>query len=97
MLMGTIKARYRNGVIEPLEDINMPEDSVLEVSFKSVVRCARPGSAADESEGSADEKRKIQQEFIEQTSGLFKGIWGRTAHEIDDYLRMERESWDREF
>lgn len=89
MLMGTIKARYRNGVIEPLEEMNMPENCVLEVSFKSV-------PAASEPELSDAEKRKIQQEFIEQTSGLFKGIWGCTAQEIDDYIQSERESWDRE-
>ena len=89
MLMGTIKARYRNGVIEPLEEIHMPEDSVLEVSFRSV-------DGVDEPEHSVEEKRKIQQEFVEQTSGLFKGLWGRNAQEIDDYIRAERESWDRE-
>ena len=90
MSMGTIKARYRNGVIEPLEEIHMPEDSVLEVSFRSV-------PTVDEPEHSTEEKRKIQQEFVEQTSSLFKGLWGRNAQEIDDYIRAERDSWDREF
>lgn len=34
-----------------------------------------------------------QQEFIERTDGLFEGIWGKSAEEIDDYIRSERQSW----
>ena len=82
MLTRTIKAKYKNGVFEPLEEVDLLEDSELEVNFKFAPSVSEP-------ELSAVEQRKIQQEFIEQTSGLFKGTWGRTAEEIDDYIRSE--------
>lgn len=90
MSKGKIKVRYKNGIIEPLEPIHLPEGCELEIDFKFV-------STASELELSEEEERKIQQEFIEQTSGLFKGMWGNTAKEIDDYIQSERESLDREF
>jgi len=31
------------------------------------------------------------------TRGILKGTWGKTKQEIDDNLKKERDSWDREF
>ena len=80
-----IRATYKNGVIEPLDEINLPEGQALEVEIKTL-----PSAA---SELSLDQKRVL----IEKVSGSMKGTWGRTVEDIDAYIRSERKSWDREF
>lgn len=80
-----IRATYKNGVIEPLDKIDLPEGQVLEVEIKTL-RFA--GSTL-----SLDQKRAL----VEKTSGSMKGTWGSTVKEIDAYIKSERKSWDREF
>lgn len=31
------------------------------------------------------------------TRGILKGTWGRTRKEVDEYIRKERESWNRNY
>jgi len=79
----TIKARYRNGILEPLEKIDMPEGSEIDLSIEVI-----PISA--QSELSKEEKKKL----IRKLCGSAKGLWGKTAEEIDAYIKSERESWE---
>ncbi len=80
-----IKATYRNGVIEPLDKINLPEGQALEVEFSVLPKTPH--------ELSHEEK----EELIQKMSGSMKGTWGSTVEEIDAYIESERQSWDREF
>ena len=80
-----IRATYKNGVIEPLDKINLPEGQVLKIEIKTL-----PSAT---SELSLDQKRAL----IEKTRGSMKGTWGSTVEEIDAYIKSERKSWDREF
>ena len=78
-----VKATYKNGVIEPLDKINLSEGQALEVEIKTLPSVP--------SELSRDQKR----ELIQKTRGSMKGTWGNTVKEIDACIRSERESWDR--
>ena len=80
-----IKATYRNGVIEPLDKINLPEGQTLEVEF-SVIKKTPP-----------ELSREAKTELIQKMSGSMKGTWGSTVEEIDAYIKSERQSWDRKF
>ena len=80
-----IKATYKNGVIEPLDKISLPEGQTLEVEIKILPSIT--------SEFSRDQKR----ELIREMRGSMKGTWGSTIEEIDAYLASEREAWDRKF
>ena len=80
-----IKATYKNGIIEPLDKLNLPEGQKLEIEF-SVLR-------KTPHEISREEKKAL----IQKLSGSMKGAWGNTVEEIDAYLESERQSWDREF
>ena len=80
-----IKATYRNGVIEPLDKINLPEGQALEIEFRVLLKTPH--------ELSREEKK----ELIQKMNGSMKGIWGSTVEEIDAYIKSERQSWDREF
>jgi predicted DNA-binding antitoxin AbrB/MazE fold protein len=79
-----IKATYRNGVIEPLDKINLPEGQALEIEFRVLLKPPH--------ELSREEKK----ELIQKMSGSMKGTWGGTVEEIDTYIKSERQSWDRE-
>ena len=79
-----IKATYRNGVIEPLDKINLPEGQALEIKFRVLLKTPH--------ELSREEKK----ELIQKMSGSMKGTWGSTVEEIDAYIKSERQSWDRE-
>ena len=80
-----IKATYRNGVIEPLDKINLSEGQELEVEFRVLPKMPH--------ELSREEKK----ELIQRMGGSMKGTWGSTVEEIDAYIKSERQSWDREF
>lgn len=80
-----IRATYKNGVIEPLDKISLPEGQALEVEIKTLPSIT--------TELSRDEKR----ELIQKICGSMKGTWGNTVEEIDAHLASERKSWDREF
>ena len=80
-----IRATYKNGVIEPLDKISLPEGQALEIEIKTL-----PSAT---SELSRDQKKKL----IREMRGSMKGTWGSTVEEIDAYIRSERNSWDREF
>ena len=80
-----IKATYRNGVIEPLDRIDLPEGQELEVEFSVPQKTPH--------ELSCEEKK----ELIQKIGGSMKGTWGSTVEEIDAYIKSERQSWDREF
>ena len=80
-----IRARYKNGVIELLDKIDLPEGQALEVEIKAL-----PSVIA---ELSRDQKR----ELIQKMRGSMKGTWGNTVEEIDAYIKSERKSWNREF
>ena len=77
-----IKATYKNGMIEPLEKINLPEGQELEVEIKTLPSATFVLSL--------DQKR----ELIQKTRGSMKGTWGSTVEEIDAYITSERKSWD---
>jgi AbrB family looped-hinge helix DNA binding protein len=34
------------------------------------------------------------QEYARKTRGLLKGTWGKSAKEVDRYLRKERRAWE---
>ncbi|MCY4553261.1 MAG: DUF104 domain-containing protein [Candidatus Poribacteria bacterium] len=80
-----IKATYRNGVIEPLDRIDLPEGQELEVEFSVLQKTPH--------ELSREEKK----ELIQKMGGSMKGTWGSTVEEIDAYIQSERQSWNREF
>lgn len=80
-----IKATYRNGVIEPLNKINLPEGQELEIELILPLKTSH--------ELSREEKK----ELIQKMNGSMKGTWGGTIEEINTYIKSERESWDREF
>ncbi len=80
-----IKATYRNGVIEPLDRIDLPEGQELEVEFSVLQKTPRELS------------REAKTELIQKMSGSMKGTWGSTVEEIDAYIESERQSWDQEF
>ena len=80
-----IRTTYKNGVIAPLDKINLPEGQALEVEIKVLPSIT--------SELSLDQKR----ELIQKTRGSMKGTWGSNVEEINAYIRSERNSWDREF
>ena len=80
-----IRATYKNGVIEPLDRISLPEGQALEVEIKAL--------PSIRSELSRDQKR----ELIQKICGSMQGTWGNTVEEIDAYIQSERNSWDREF
>ena len=80
-----VRATYKNGVIEPLDKVNLSEGQALEVEIKTLSSVA--------SELSHDQKR----ELIQKTRGSMKGTWGSTLEEIDAYITSERKSWNREF
>ena len=80
-----VKATYRNGVIEPLDKIDLPEGQVLEIEFRVPLKAPHELS------------RKEKKELIQKMSGSMKGTWGNTAEEIDAYIESERQSWDRKF
>ncbi|MCG9129114.1 antitoxin family protein [Candidatus Poribacteria bacterium] len=80
-----IKATYRNGVIEPLNKINLPEGQELEIELILPPKTSH--------ELSREEKRAL----IQKMNGSMKGTWGKTVEEIDSYIKSERQSWDREF
>ena len=79
------RATYKNGVIEPLDQINLPEGQALEVEIKTL--------PTGPSKLSLDQKRSL----IEKKRGSMKGTWGSSVEEIDAYIKSERKSWDREF
>ena len=80
-----IRATYRNGVIEPLDKIDLPEGQALEIEFSVLLKPPH--------EISREEKK----ELIQKMSGSMKGTWGCTVEEIDAYIESERQSWNREF
>ena len=80
-----IKATYRNGVIEPLDKLNLSEGQELEVEFSVLQKTPH--------ELSREEKK----ELIQKIGGSMKGTWGSTVEEIDAYIKSERQSWDQEF
>ncbi|MDE0427251.1 MAG: DUF104 domain-containing protein [Candidatus Poribacteria bacterium] len=80
-----IKATYKNGIIEPLDKLNLPEGQKLEIEFSVLQKTPH--------ELSREEKKAL----IQKLSGSMKGAWGSTVEEIDAYLKSERQSWDREF
>ena len=82
MLTGKIKARYKNGVIEPLEKINLPDGQELEVDFKAV--------PLGTSELSVEEKKAL----IRKLRGSAEGLWGETVKEVDAHIRSLRAEWE---
>ena len=76
-----VRATYKNGVIEPLDKINLSEGQALEVEIKTLPSVT--------SELSHDQKR----ELIQKTRGSMKGTWGMNIEEINAYIESERKSW----
>ena len=77
-----MKATYRNGVIEPLDKIDLPEGQALEIEFRVLLKTPH--------ELSREEKK----ELIQKMSGSMKGTWGSTVEEVDAYIESERQSWN---
>ena len=80
-----IKAKYKNGVIQPLDKINLPEGQELEIEFSVLQKTPR------------ERTREAKTKLIQKMSGSMKGTWGSTVEEIDTYIKSERQSWNREF
>lgn len=80
-----IRATYKNGVIEPLDKLNLPEGQELELEFKVLLSAT--------TELSKEEKRNLMQKM----RGSMKGTWGSTVEEVDNYLKSEREAWNRKY
>lgn len=80
-----IRATYKNGVIEPLDKLNLPEGQELELEFKVLLSAT--------TELSKEEKRDL----IQKIRGSMKGTWGSTAEEVDNYFKSEREAWNRKY
>lgn len=80
-----IRATYKNGVIEPLDKLNLPDGQELELEFKVL-----PSATT---ELSKDEKKDL----IQKMRDSMKGTWGSTVEEIDAYLKSEREAWNRKY
>lgn len=79
-----IRATYKNGVIEPLDKLNLPEGQELELEFKVL-----PSATTELS-------KEQKKDLIRKMRGSMKGTWGSTVEEVDAYLTSERKSWDRE-
>ena len=77
-----MKATNRNGVIEPLDKIDLPEGQALEIEFRVLLKTPH--------ELSREEKK----ELIQKMSGSMKGTWGSTVEEVDAYIESERQSWN---
>lgn len=41
------------------------------------------------------EKRLKNKKSILSYAGIGKGLWGKSTEEIDDFIRHERESWEK--
>lgn len=80
-----IRATYKNGVITPLENLNLPDGQEFELEVKVL-----PSAI---SELSKEEKRDL----IQKMRGSMKGIWGSSVEEINDYLKSERKAWNTDF
>ena len=39
---------------------------------------------------------RTAEEWVRRFSGALKGLYGETVEELDEYVRRERESWERE-
>ena len=78
-----IRATYKNGVIEPLDKLNLPEGQELELEFKVL-----PSAT---SELSKEQKKDL----IRKMRGSMKGTCGSSVEEIDACLKSERKAWDR--
>ena len=78
-----IRATYKNGVIEPLDRIDLPDGQTLEVEIKTLPSVT--------SGLSLDQKR----ELIQKTCGSMKDTWGSNVEEINAYIESERNAWDR--
>ncbi len=72
-----IKATYRNGMIEPLDQISLPEGQELEVEFKVLLKTPHELS------------REEKNELIQKMNGSMKGTWGSTVEEIEAYIMSE--------
>lgn len=77
-----IRATYKNGVIEPLDKIDLREGQVLEVEIKSIPSIT-PQLPLNQ-----------RRELIRKMRGSMKGTWGSTVEEVDAYIKSERKSWD---
>ncbi len=76
-----IRATYKNGVIEPLDKLNLPDGQELELEIKVL-----PSATAVLSK---EEKKDL----IQKMRSTMKGPWGSSAEEIDAYLESERKAW----
>ena len=83
MATNKIRAKYTNGVITPLDKLNLPDGQEFELEFKVL-----PSAT---SELSKEEKKDL----IQKMRGSMKGTWGSSVEEIDAYLKSERKAWDR--
>ena len=81
MLHGIIRAKYKNGIIQPLEDVDLPEGHEIFVEFKS--------ASADAPKLSAAEKKQRIDELCGSST-----LWGTSAEDVDGYLHAIRQTWE---
>ncbi len=78
-----IRATYKNGVIEPLDELNLPDGQELELEVK-VLPSATTVLSKEE-----------KKDLIQKMRGTMKGTWGSSVEDINAYLKSERDAWNR--
>ncbi len=78
-----IRATYKNGVIEPLDELNLPDGQELELEIK-VLPSATTVLSKEE-----------KKDLIQKMRGTMKGTWGSSVEDINAYLKSERDAWNR--
>ncbi len=79
-----IRATYKNGVIEPLDTLNLLDGQELELEVK-VIPSATTVLSKEE-----------KKDLIQKMRGTMKGTWGSSVEDINAYLKSERDAWNRE-
>ena len=86
MMPQQIRIRERNQITLPATITNaakLSPNDALEVSFTNGVITLVPVST--------QAKRRSILDYV----GSAKGVWGKTAEEVDALIRSERDSWER--
>ena len=78
-----IRATYKNGVIEPLDTLNLLDGQELELEVK-VLPSATTVLSKEE-----------KKDLIQKMRGTMKGTWGSSVEDINAYLKSERDAWNR--
>jgi bifunctional DNA-binding transcriptional regulator/antitoxin component of YhaV-PrlF toxin-antitoxin module len=84
--MPQVRVREKHQVTLPMSIVRgagIHENDMLEVSFKNGVITLAPSKTAV--------PKKSLMDFV----GITQGLYGKDAAEVAEYLKQERDSWDR--